>query len=95
MNCRTRISDRKQTEALYAADGIRLTVIHLMNLKRAPNRVLFFIYNRYACPAFGGSMGVDGDGKVNMPVSGSKISDFWLKIEQNAWYEILWIVDII
>lgn len=28
-----------------------------------------------------------------MPVSGSKISDFWLKIKQNARYEILWIVD--
>lgn len=55
--------------------------------------MLFFIYNRYACPAFGGSKGVGGDGKVKMPVSGSKISDFWLKIEQNAGYEILWIVD--
>lgn len=59
----------------------------------APNRVLFFIYNRYACPAFGGSKGVGGGGKVKMPVSGSKITDFWLKIEQNAGYEILWIVD--
>ena len=28
-----------------------------------------------------------------MPVSGSKITDFWLKIEQNAGYEILWSVD--
>ena len=26
-----------------------------------------------------------------MPVSGSKITDFWLKIEQNAGYEILWL----
>lgn len=57
------------------------------------NRVLFFIYNRYACPAFGGSKGVGGGDKVKMPVSGSKITDFWLKIEQNAGYEILWIVD--
>lgn len=70
-----------------------LTVIHLINLKRVPNRVLFFIYNRYACPAFGGSKGVGGGGKVKMPVSGSKITDFWLKIEQNAGYEILCIVD--
>ena len=59
----------------------------------APKRVLFFIYNRYACPAFGGSKGVGGGGKAKMPVSGSKITDFWLKIEQNAGYEILWIVD--
>lgn len=57
------------------------------------NRVLFFIYNRYACPAFGRSKGVGGGGKVKMPVSGSKITDFWLKIEQNAGDEILWIVD--
>ena len=28
-----------------------------------------------------------------MPVSGSKITDFGLKIEQNAGYEILWIAD--
>ena len=28
-----------------------------------------------------------------MPVSDSKITDFWLKIEQNAVYEILWSVD--
>ena len=28
-----------------------------------------------------------------MPVSDSKITDFWLKIEQNAGYEILWSVD--
>lgn len=55
--------------------------------------MLFFIYNRYACPAFGGSKGVGVGGKVKMPVSGSKITDFWLKIEQNAGYEILWIVD--
>lgn len=55
--------------------------------------MLFFIYNRYACPAFGGSKGVGGGGKVKMPVSDSKITDFWLKIEQNAGYEMLWIVD--
>lgn len=55
--------------------------------------MLFFIYNRYACPAFGRSKGVGGGGKVKMPVSGSKITDFWLKIKQNAGHEILWIVD--
>ena len=58
-----------------------------------PTGCSFFIYNRYACPAFGGSKGVGEGGKVKMPVSGSKITDFWLKIEQNAGYEILWIVD--
>ena len=55
--------------------------------------MLFFIYNRYACPVFDGSKGVGGGGKAKMPVLGSKITDFWLKIEQNAGYEILWIAD--
>lgn len=58
-----------------------------------PTGCSFFIYNRYACPVFDGSKGVGGGGKVKMPVSDSKITDFWLKIEQNAGYEILWSVD--
>ena len=61
--------------------------------KALKNESSFFIYNRYACPVFDGSKGVGGGGKVKMPVSGSKITDFWLKIEQNAGYEILWIAD--
>ena len=67
--------------------------IHLIHLKEHPTGCSFSIYNRYACPAFAGSKGVGWGGKVKMSVSGSKITDFWLKIEQNAGYEILWIVD--
>ena len=58
--------------------------------KEHPTRVLFFIYNRYACPAFAGSKWVEGVLAAKKRLPQGKKADFWLKIGQNAGYEMLW-----